>query len=87
MHRKEKKLKTVFGTFFGEISRVFLQHRKRIVIYYVKKFVKESQQWKQTHKRIGIFIHILSWRLQKHQCLFSLLIFFDEIFDAIIGDH
>ena len=35
-------------------------------------------------QRIGILIHILSWRQQKHQCLFSLLRFFEELFDVII---
>ena len=32
-------------------------------------------------QRIGILIHGLSWRQQKHQCLFSLLRFFDKLFD------
>ena len=35
---------------------------------------------------IGIFIHFLSWRQQKHQCLFSLLRFFEQLFDVIIDD-
>ena len=29
-------------------SRGFLQRQKRIIIYYVKKFIKESQKWEQT---------------------------------------
>ena len=33
----------------------------------------------------GILIHVLSWRQQKHQFLFSLLRFF-ELFDVIIDD-
>ena len=38
-----------FCKFFNQsYSRVFLQRQKQIVNYYVKKFVKESQQWKQT---------------------------------------
>ena len=35
-------------------------------------------------QRIGILIHVLS--LFKHHCLFSLLRFFDELFDVIIDD-
>ena len=37
-------------------------------------------------QRIGILIHVLSWRQQKRHCLFSLLRFFDELFDVIIND-
>ena len=44
-------------------SAAFLQRQKRIVNYHVKKFVKESHYF----QRIGILIHILSWRQQKHQ--------------------
>ena len=32
------------------------------------------------------FIHVLSWRQQKQQCLFSLLRFFDELYDVINDD-
>ena len=72
-----------FITFpFCFISAVFLQRQKWIVNYRNKKFVKESQYF----QRIGIFIHILSWRQQKHQCLFLLLRFFDKLFDAINDD-
>ena len=34
-------------------------------------------------QRIVILIYLLSWRQQKHQCLFSLLRFFDKLFDVI----
>ena len=37
-------------------------------------------------QRIGILIHVLSWRQQKHQSFFSLLRFFEELFDEIIDD-
>ena len=37
-------------------------------------------------ERIGILIHVLSWRQQKHQSFFSLLRFFEELFDEIIDD-
>ena len=33
----------------GNISGGFLQSQKRNVLYYDKKFVKESQRWKQIH--------------------------------------
>ena len=34
----------------------------------------------------GILIHVLSWRQQKHQCLFSLLRFSDELSDVRIDN-
>ena len=40
--------------------------------------------WKIVH--FGIFIHVLSWRQQKHKCLLWLLRFSDELFDVINDD-
>ena len=51
------------------ISWSLLQCQKRIIIYYVKQFVKESQ-WREKQtlcfQKIGILIHDMSWRQQKH---------------------
>ena len=47
-----------------------------------KNFSKENKHT-LCFQRIGILIHVLSWRQQKHQCLFSLLRFFDELFDVV----
>ena len=37
-------------------------------------------------QRIGILVHVFSGRHQKHQCLLSLLRFFDKLFDVINDD-
>ena len=37
-------------------------------------------------QRIGILDHVLSWRQQNYHCLFSLLRFFDKLFEEIIDD-
>ena len=37
-------------------------------------------------QRIGISIHVFSWRQQKHQSLSSLLRFFDKLLDVINDD-
>ena len=50
------------------------------------KNVSNEKKHTLCFQRIGILIPVLSWRQQKHQCLFSLLRFFDELFDVIIDD-
>ena len=77
-------------------SRVFLLCQIWIVNYYVKsssntlsnenKHSLFPEKWYYKIVHLGILIHILSWRQQKHQCLFSLLRLFDELFDVIIDD-
>ena len=44
--------------------------------------LKQNDITKIVH--FGILIHVLSWRQQKHKCLFWLLRLFDELFDVII---
>ena len=48
------------------ISAVFLQCQKRIVKYYIKKVCQRISAMEKCFKRIGILIHVLSWRQQKH---------------------
>ena len=61
-------------------SRGFLQHQKMMVIYYVKKFVKESQFLLFSRQEVYQNANFLE------TCLFSLLRFFDELFSVIIDD-
>ena len=71
------------------ISRSFVQRQKRIAIYHVKKFVKESQLWKQTLSILPDFLenwHFLSHFVWKSTKTLKLLRIFDEIFDVINGD-
>ena len=69
----------------GYFSEVFLQHQRM-----GSQLLRQSTSIMKTNtlcfQRIGILVHILSWRQQKHQCLFSLLRFFDELFDVINDD-
>ena len=50
------------------------------------KNLSNENKHTQCFQKIGILIHVLSWRQQKHQCLFSLLRFFEQLFDVIIDD-
>ena len=73
----------------GYISGSFVQRQKRIAIYHVKKFVKESQLWKQTLSILPDFLenwHFLSHFVWKSTKTLKLLRIFDEIFDVINGD-
>ena len=70
-------------------SGSFVQRQKRIAIYHVKKFVKESQLWKQTLSILPDFLenwHFLSHFVWKSTKTLKLLRIFDEIFDVINGD-
>ena len=74
---------------FWDISGSFVQRQKRIAIYHVKKFVKESQLWKQTLSILPDFLenwHFLSHFVWKSTKTLKLLRIFDEIFDVINGD-
>ena len=73
----------------GDMSGSFVQRQKRIAIYHVKKFVKESQLWKQTLSILPDFLenwHFLSHFVWKSTKTLKLLRIFDKIFDVINGD-
>ena len=73
---------------FEKYSGSFVR-QKRIAIYHVKKFVKDSQLWKQTLSILPDFLenwHFIShfvWKSTKTQ---ELLRIFDELFDVINGE-
>ena len=84
-----KVMKVRNDTFSKPLAGVFLQCQKRIVIYCIKKFVKESQLNENKHCT-GVFIVFKTKHELKCQfygnirvCLFSILRFFDELFDVI----
>ena len=71
------------------ISRSFVQRQKRIAIDHVKKFVKDSQLWKQTLSILPDFLenwHFISHFVWKSTKTLELLRIFDELFDVINGE-
>ena len=76
---------STFCQFLNIIAEVFYNVKNRLSFITSKSLSKNlSNENKHTlcFQRIGI--HVLSWRQQKHQCLFSLLRLFDKHFDVII---
>ena len=70
-------------------SGSFVQRQKWIAIYHVKKFVKESQLWKQTLSILPEFLknwHFMSHFVWKSTKTLELLRIFDELFDVINGE-
>ena len=73
----------------SRISGSFVQRQKRIAIYHVKKFVKDSQLWKQTLSILPDFLenwHFISHFVWKSTKTLELLRIFDELFDVINGE-
>ena len=67
----------------------FVQRQKRIAIYHVKKFVKDSHLWKQTLSILQDFLdnwHFISHFVWKSTKTLELLRIFDELFDVINGE-
>ena len=76
-------------TVFWQISGSFVQRQKRIAIYHVKKFVKDSQLWKQTLSILPDFLenwHFISHFVWKSTKTLELLRIFDKLFDVINGE-
>ena len=70
------------------VSGSFVQRQKRIAIYHVKKFVKDSQLWKQTLSILPDFLenwHFISHFVWKSTKTLELLRIFDELFDVRNG--
>ena len=75
--------------YFRFKSGSFVQRQKRIAIYHVKKFVKDSQLWKQTLSILPDFLenwHFISHFVWKSTKTLELLRIFDELFDVINGE-
>ena len=73
----------------GHYSGSFVQRQKRITIYHVKKFVKDSQLWQQTLSILPDFLenwHFISHFVWKSTKTLELLRIFDELFDVINGE-
>ena len=76
-----------FNLFFyievkGHYSGSFVQRQKRIAIYHVKKFVKDSQFWKQTLSILPDFLenwHFISHFVWRSTKTLELLRFFDYL--------
>jgi len=71
------------------IAEVLYNVKKRIAIYHVKKFVKDSQLWKQTLSILPDFLenwHFISHFVWKSTKTLELLRIFDELFDVINGE-
>ena len=75
---QETEIILIFFLFIKYISRGFLQRQKRIVIYYVKMFVKESQQWKQINSVFLENWHFISDFVLKTTKT-TMFVFFTEI--------
>ena len=70
-------------------SGSFVQRQKWIAIYHVKKFVKDSQLWKQTLSILPDFLenwHFISHFVWKSTKTLELLRIFDKLFDVINGE-